>query len=144
MALLELAEGDPQTAATHAEVRTSLHGGGTLPGVARSSSHAPHADDWMMMAWQHAACRQEGSLAFGSCTPSYTQHQALYHPSTRHLDPFLTHLQKALALSSKHFGERSALTGHRLLRLGVAKFGLGQLTEAAGQLHRALGILQVW
>jgi hypothetical protein len=52
-------------------------------------------------------------------------------------------LQVAYDMTSKLFGPTSALTGHRALRLGVAHFAQGKLTQAASLLQSAEEALRV-
>eukprot|EP00198_Chlamydomonas_reinhardtii_P006919 XP_001696255.1 predicted protein [Chlamydomonas reinhardtii] len=50
------------------------------------------------------------------------------------------HAGVSLETTKRHFGANSILTGHRLLRLGVAKFVQGKMSDAAGLLREAYGI----
>ncbi|KAG2438610.1 hypothetical protein HXX76_005159 [Chlamydomonas incerta] len=50
------------------------------------------------------------------------------------------HAGVSLETTKRHFGATGILTGHRLLRLGVAKFVQGKMSEAAGLLREAYGI----
>eukprot|EP00201_Polytomella_parva_P024472 CAMPEP_0175042804 /NCGR_PEP_ID=MMETSP0052_2-20121109/2791_1 /TAXON_ID=51329 ORGANISM="Polytomella parva, Strain SAG 63-3" /NCGR_SAMPLE_ID=MMETSP0052_2 /ASSEMBLY_ACC=CAM_ASM_000194 /LENGTH=349 /DNA_ID=CAMNT_0016305705 /DNA_START=427 /DNA_END=1476 /DNA_ORIENTATION=- len=51
------------------------------------------------------------------------------------------HARPALEITEKHFGRRSILTAHRLLRLGAALAGLGQPATALPALREAYDIL---
>jgi hypothetical protein len=58
-------------------------------------------------------------------------------------NPLAFHPQVAHDMTAKVFGPTSALTGHRALRLGVARFAQGKLSEAAGLLQSAQEALLV-
>jgi len=49
----------------------------------------------------------------------------------------VAHAARALDLTRKHFGTTGALVGHRQLRLGVAYFAQGRVTDSVGLLHGA-------
>ncbi|GLC43683.1 hypothetical protein PLESTM_001504200 [Pleodorina starrii] len=51
------------------------------------------------------------------------------------------HAQASLETTRRHFGARSLLTAHRLLRLGICRFALGNMADAAGLLREALELL---
>ncbi|GIL62310.1 hypothetical protein Vafri_16586 [Volvox africanus] len=51
------------------------------------------------------------------------------------------HAQASLETTKRHFGTRSLLTAHRLLRLGVCRFAQGKMADAAGLLREALDLL---
>ncbi|GIL85559.1 hypothetical protein Vretimale_13336 [Volvox reticuliferus] len=53
------------------------------------------------------------------------------------------HAQASLDTTKRHFGTRSLLTAHRLLRLGVCRFAQGKMADAAGLLREALDLLDV-
>ncbi|MEW5308118.1 MAG: hypothetical protein WDW38_000100 [Sanguina aurantia] len=51
------------------------------------------------------------------------------------------HAAASLAITQRHFGDSSVLTGHRLLRLGACRFSQMHTAEAAGMLAQALDLL---
>ncbi|GFR43261.1 hypothetical protein Agub_g4322 [Astrephomene gubernaculifera] len=51
------------------------------------------------------------------------------------------HAQVSLETTKRHFGATSILTGHRLLRLGVARFAQGKLADAAGLLRESYDLM---